>query len=381
MRTTRHRTTWNRAWSRALTGTIGTGVVAATLAIAPAGMASANDDQDADLAVTQTNLVSDQMGHAPLVDPNLVNAWGMSFGTGATPTPLWVSDNGADVATLYRGATSPASFTKVPLTVSIPNGAPTGQVFNPSSTEFMVKSGPARFIFASESGWITGFNPAAGTAMAEPAVHLRHAIYKGLALASSNGADFLYGADFHSNKIRVFNTSFKLQHWAGAFEDKQLPKGYAPFNIQLLNGMLYVTYAKQDAAKVDDAKGPGRGFVDVYTTSGVLKQRLVKKGHLNSPWGLAIAPSSWGNLAGMLLVGNFGDGHINAYNPMTGRFLGQLRDADGRAIDIDGLWALLPGNGVAATPDQVIFSAGPDDEAHGLVGVLDAKPMPDGDDG
>jgi uncharacterized protein (TIGR03118 family) len=370
-----------------LIGTVGSGVVAATLAVAPAGAASANDDHDADLAVTQTNLVSDQVGHAPLVDPNLVNAWGMSFGTGANATPVWVSDNGADVATLYRGATTPASFAKVPLTVSIPGGAPTGQVFNPSSTEFMVKngaaSGPAKFIFASEAGWITGWNPnvpAPGSTMAQPAAHVGHAVFKGLTLASSKGADYLYAADFHGNKIRVFNSSFKLQNWKGAFQDRRLPRGYAPFNIQLLNGMLYVTYAKQDAAKMDDAKGPGRGFVDVYTTSGVLTQRLVKRGHLNSPWGLAIAPSSWGNLAGMLLVGNFGDGHINAYNPRNGHFLGQLRDAKGHAIDIDGLWALMPGNGVAATPDEVIFSAGPDDEAHGLVGVLDETPMPDGDD-
>jgi len=377
--------------TRSITALVGTAAVAGTLALAPAGVASAHDrqhhDRDADVAVTQTNLVSDQTGQAPLVDPSLVNPWGMSFGTGATATPLWVSDNGADVATLYRGDTTPPSFAKVPLTVSIPGGAPTGQVFNPSATEFVVSnggaSGPAKFIFASEAGMITGWNPtvpAAGSTQAQIGATVKDAVFKGLALAQTGGKDYLYAADFHHGTIDVFNTSFTLQHWAGAFRDTHLPHGYAPFNIVLLKGDLYVSYAKQDAAKHDDVAGRGHGFIDVFNRDGHFENRLVSRDGLNSPWGMTIAPSSWGNIAGALLVGNFGNGRIHAYDAENGRFEGVLRNAHGDAITIDGLWGLMPGNGVAADPQQIIFSAGPDGEQHGLVGVLQGKATPDGDD-
>jgi uncharacterized protein (TIGR03118 family) len=362
---------------------LGSGVVSGALVLASSATANASvghDDHGGNsVAVTQTNLVSDQVGNAPRVDPNLINPWGMSFGTGATPTPLWVSDNGADVSTLYSGATTPPSFAKVPLTVSIPGGAPTGQVFNGSATDFVVHSGSAsgaaKFIFDSEAGWITGWNPnvpAAGSTQATPAVQVPQAVFKGLALANMGGANYLYAADFHNGTVDVFDSTFTLQHWSGAFLDNHIPDGYAPFNIALLNGNLYVTYAKQDAAKHDPVAGVGHGFVDVFNTSGQLLNRLVTRGGLNSPWGLAIAPSSWGSLAGSLLVGNFGDGRIHAYGATSGHAMGALRDASGIKITIDGLWGLLPGNGVAADPQSVIFSAGPDGEAHGLVGVLQA---------
>jgi len=375
----RDHTRTHRSW-RTTIAVVGAAAVASGLAIMPSGIAVGHELGEAQgVAITQTNLISDQVGKAALVDPSLINPWGMSFGTGTMATPVWVSDNGADVATLYRGATTPPSLTKVPLTVAIPGGEPTGQVFNPSATEFTVKngdaSGVAKFIFASEAGWITGWNPnvhAAGSTMAQPAAHVADAVFKGLALASANGADYLFAADFHNNKIQVFNTSFTLQNWKDAFRDSQIPRGYAPFNIQLLNGNLYVTYAKQDADRHDDVAGPGHGFVDVYSTAGVLEQRLLKRGALNSPWGLAVAPSAWGHLAGMLLVGNFGDGRIHAYDPMTGKALGAIVDSTGHAVVIDGLWGLMPGNGVAGNADQVIFSAGPDHEAHGLVGILTA---------
>ena len=268
---------------------MGSGVVSAALVLASSATANANPRHDdhgggSTVAVTQTNLVSDELGEAPLVDPNLINPWGMSFGTGATATPVWVSDNGADVSTLYKGVTTPPSFTKVPLTVSIPGGAPTGQVFNGSTTDFVVHSGSAsgaaKFIFDSEAGWIVGWNPnvpAANSTQATPAVQVPNAVFKGLALANNGGANFLYAADFHHGTVDVFDSTFTRQHWSGAFRDKHLPDGYAPFNIALLNGNLYVTYAKQDAAKHDDAPGAGHGFVDVFSTSGHLLNRLVSR--------------------------------------------------------------------------------------------------------
>jgi uncharacterized protein (TIGR03118 family) len=356
---------------------LGTGAVSTALILGLSMTASAvpHDAAD-DVPITQTNLVSDQLGQAPLVDPNLVNPWGMSFGAA---TPVWVSDNGANVSTLYSGNVTPPSFTKAALTVSIPGGEPTGQVFNSSATDFVVTSGAAsgaaKFIFDSEAGWISGWNPnvpASGSTQATPAVQIPNAVFKGLALANVNGANFLYATDFNHAKVDVFDSTFGLQHWNGAFRDTAIPTGYAPFNIALLNGDLYVTYAKQDAAKHDDVPRQGHGFVDVFTTGGQLVKRLVRNGALNSPWGLAIAPSSWGELAGSLLVGNFGDGQIHAYNATTGAPLGALRDGHDNLIVIDGLWGLLPGNGVAADPQSVIFSAGPDGEMHGLVGVLQA---------
>jgi uncharacterized protein (TIGR03118 family) len=373
---------------------LGTATLAAGLLIAPATAASANESHhhhnDSDVAVAQTNLVSDQaLTGDPnvLVDPNLVNPWGMSFGTGAGATPLWVSDNGKDVSTLYKTGPTPPAFIKLGLTVSIPGGAPTGQVENPSTTEFVVHdgtaSGAAKFIFASEAGLITGWNPnvpAPGSTQATQAAQVPNAVFKGLAMASANGADYLYAADFSNGTIDVFNSTFAVQKWAGAFRDKHIPASYGPFNVQSLNGALYVSYAKKKAGTFDDEAGLGHGFVDVFDTSGHLVRRLVSHDALNSPWGLAIAPSSWGRLSGALLVGNFGDGRIHAYNPKNGRSMGALRDAHHKVITIEGLWGLMPGNGVAADPQSVIFTAGPGDEAHGLLGILTGTVTPDGDD-
>ncbi|MDQ1552705.1 MAG: hypothetical protein QOD50_2127 [Actinomycetota bacterium] len=359
--------------------------LATGLALVPAAAASATNMSGAAalVDVTQTNLVSDHaLTSDPnvVVDPTLVNPWGMSFGTGATPTPLWVSDNGQEASTLYRTSATPPAFAKVPLTVAVPGG-PTGQVFNPSASEFAVTvgqaTGPAKFIFATESGWIYGWNPnvpAANSTTATPAGRAPNGVLKGLALASANGSDFLYAADFSNGAVDVFDTSFALQNWKGAFRDPMIPKSYAPFNVQLLNGKLYVTYAKKKAGTVDDEAGLGHGFVDVYTTTGRLDKRLVRHRALNSPWGLAIAPSSWGPLAGSLLVGNFGDGQIHAYNAKNGRSLGTIGDAAHNPITIDGLWGLMPGNGVAGDPQSVIFTAGPGEETQGLLGILTAVP-------
>jgi len=340
------------------------------MAASPFAAAAAGPRDSDDSRFVQTNIVSDVPGWAPIVDASLVNAWGMSAGPA---TPVWVSNNGTDSTTLYKGGTLGVPFSKVPLTVAIPDGAPTGQVFNPG-TDFMVGGAPAKFIFASEHGfidaWQGGLSP---ITMAMNVATVPGAEYKGLAISTGTGGSWLYAANFAAGRIDVFNGSFALQNWAGAFMDKHLPKGYSPFNIQNLGGRLYVTYAKQGPTG-DDVAGPGHGFVDVYDTTGNFIKRLVSHGRLNSPWGLQIAPAGFGAFSGDLLVGNFGDGRINAYNPWNGAPEGTLRGANGRPIWIDGLWGLQFGNGVAGTPTTLLFTAGPGGEAHGLFGSLDLAP-------
>ena len=326
----------------------------------------------------QTNLVSDIPGIARSTDPNLVNPWGMS----ATPqSPIWVSDNHTDKTTLYKGALNGGPLSPVGLVVKIPNGSPTGQVYNPT-TSWVVKSGkasaPALFIFASEAGSITGWNagvpPPAPSKSAQVGITVKDAVYKGLALSSGPAGDWLYAANFHAATIDVFDSKFHQVHWAGAFHDSRIPKGYAPFNIQNLGDQLYVTYAVQGPDKIDDAHGTGRGFVDVYDLKGTLLKRLIAHGPLNSPWGLAMAPADFGLFANDLLVGNFGNGRISAFDPATGAYVGQLRNADGLAITIDGLWGLMFGNGVAGTPSTLFFTAGFAEETHGLMGTITAAP-------
>jgi uncharacterized protein (TIGR03118 family) len=333
----------------------------------------------------QVNLVSNIPGVAPLTDPDLVNAWGLaaSPGTDQAPgTPLWVSDNGTDKTTLFIGAT-PTSVAQL-LVVNVIAGAPTGQTFNPDGSGFIVHdaaghSGSALFIFASENGAIDGWNQRVGatgpgpSTVTETAINNgANAVYKGLTIAqASDGNTYLYATNFRSGRVEVYDSNFKpVQLPGGLFTDPALPAGYAPFGIQELAGKLYVTYAKQDAALHDDVAGQGHGFVDVYTNDGALIRRLVSHGQLNSPWGLALAPAGFGGLGGALLVGNFGDGHINAYNPDTGNGLGQLRGPDGHPIVIDGLWGLMFGNGNAAKTDELVFSAGPNGETNGLLGKI-----------
>ena len=336
---------------------------------------------------TQVNLVSDQPGVAALTDPDLVNAWGLSAspGTDAVPgSPVWVSDNGTDATTLYAGAT-PTSVTKVLSTIHVTSGAPTGQVFNPDTTGFVIhdgtgNSGSARFLFASEHGGIDGWNPGVGatnppspSTVTEVAVdNGANAVYKGLAIAqASDGHWYLYAANFRSGRIEVYDDTFAPAELpGGSFYDPRIPGRYAPFNVQELNGMVYVTYARRDASLEDDVAGPGNGFVDVFTNDGALVTRLVSRGVLNSPWGLAIAPAGFGHFGGDLLVGNFGDGRINVFDASTGANEGMLRKVGGKPITIDGLWALMFGNGNAARTGELLFSAGPDDESHGLLGKL-----------
>ncbi len=318
----------------------------------------------------QANLVSDVPSLANATDPDLVNAWGL---TRSATSPWWVSDNGTDKSTLYNGA-----GTKLGLIVTIPpsGSAPTGVVFN-GTGGFMVsngtKSAPSRFIFATESGTIAGWSPTIDATNAIVAVPSSGtAVYKGLAIGTTGGATFLYATNFKASTVDVFDSSFHATTLAGNFSDPGIHAGFAPFGIANLNGDLYVTYAKRNAAGHDDISGPANGYVDVFDTSGHLLRRAATRGRLNSPWGVAIAPSNFGPFSGDLLVGNFGDGRINAVDPATGEFLGQLRNADNRPITIDGLWALAFGGGTAnnGPTNSLFFTAGIDGESHGLFGVL-----------
>ena len=357
--------------------------VAAPLAVIPAAVARA-DGSSGHVSFTETKLVSDLASEgAALTDPNLKNPWGLALGPS---TPLWVSDNNAAVATLYdinSGGTTAANHG---LTVNIPGGrastsdgpSPTGQVFNPTSG-FVVTttsgSGPAFFIFDSESGQLSAWNPTAdpvsgGMSTATLEFSSPTAVYKGLAIATSDSGTFLYLANFHDARVDVFNSQFQLTQLPGGFTDPGIPAGYAPFGIQSLHGLVYVTYAKQNALAHDDVAGPGHGFVDIYTTDGFLVKRLASRGALDSPWGLAIAPSSFGPFAGDLLVGNFGNGQINVFDPFNGRNLGQLNDSHNKPISIEGLWGLKVGTATTGGTQTVLFSAGINGEMDGLLGSI-----------
>jgi uncharacterized protein (TIGR03118 family) len=329
---------------------------AALVAAAPLTAAERN-------SYTVTPLVSDQPGVAPTTDTHLVNAWGL---TSSATSPWWVSDNGADLSTLYNGAGA-----KQALEVAVAGG-PTGAVFNPTTGFLLPTGGKALFIFDSEDGAIRAWNGAQGTT-AIVVVPSTGAIYKGLAIANTASGPRLYAADFHNARIDVFDGSFGLVPDSG-FEDPTLPAGYAPFNVQTIGDRVFVAYAKQDEDAEDEIAGQGLGFVDAYDLSGNLLARVAQHGQLNAPWGLALAPDSFGRFAGDLLVGNFGDGRINAYEELgNGHFVhrGALRDADGKKLAIDGLWALeVAQGGNNGTPGTLFFTAGPDDETHGLFGTI-----------
>jgi uncharacterized protein (TIGR03118 family) len=343
-------------------GVAATGIVSLVLLVAaPAKAVPANQFAEVDL-------ISDQAGHAPLVDPLLKNPWGLAF----SPTgPLWVADEGTNTATIYAGGVNGGPVTKVPLNVTIPSEGPTGQAFNGTS-QFVVTgpggSGPAVFLFVTVSGDVVAWNPVAARTTAFVVAHTADAIYTGLALVQTATGPFLLAADFHHARIDVFDGTFhRVTLPAGSFQDPDLPSGYAPFNVAVAGGSVYVAYAKQDEDGEEEVAGPGLGFVDRYTNFGSAVERIAKRGTLNAPWGLAIAPASFGRFAGALLVGNFGDGRIGAYR--DGHFLGLLRGSHG-PLAIEGLWALLPGTATTGGTGVVWFSAGPDDETHGLVGEI-----------
>jgi len=364
----------------------------------------------------QTNLVSDLAGVAATTDPNLINPWGISASSGAMGSPMWVADNGNGLSTLYTGAGAVLSLV---VTIPPPAGgmgpaAPTGTVFN-TTTQFLVNGNPAKFLFSTEDGTISGWN--GGTAaVLEVDNSSSHAVYKGLALGADANGPLLYATNFNAGTVDIFDGTFTQVNGPGDFSDWALPRGYAPFGIMTLpNNHVIVTFALQDAAMHDDVAGYGHGFVDEFDADGFLVRRLISGGELDSPWGLAIAPPDWGGFGGALLVGNFGDGRINAYSLATyglyadepqlrssiqggledsfffpgfggSRFLGTLRDPDGHPLTNLGLWALHFGSGSPNGGDttSLYFTAGiPGSlgtldvlENHGLFGVINPSVAP-----
>jgi uncharacterized protein (TIGR03118 family) len=331
----------------------------------------------------QRNLVSDTPTiPAEHTDPNLVNAWGVAFNPFGV---VWVNDNGTGLSTLYDGNGVPQSLVvAVPGPAAGVQGKPTGIVFYGGSA-FIVSegklSGASRFIFASEDGGIAGWAPGVNLTRAIRVVDnsAAGAIYKGLAISAGGTGAMIYATDFHNARVDVFDSAFHAVTLPGTpFHDPHIPKGYAPFGIQAINGDIYVSYAKQDADAEDDVAGAGFGFVSVFDPNGHFLRRLISRGKLNAPWGMALAPEGFGHFGSRLLVGNFGDGRINAYDLATGKWVGQLEGAHHKPIEIEGLWGIQFGNGLQNQPvDTLFFAAGPDDEKHGLYGRLDAVTHPD----
>jgi len=327
----------------------------------------------------QHNIVSDGSVPADITDPQLVNPWGLSA---SATSPWWVSDNGADVSTLYNIATG----MKAPLVVSVP-GAPTGTVFN-NSNGFEVAPGvKSLFMFATEAGTIRGWNPAATGTNTFVLVDNGPfgAVYKGLAIAVTAKGAWLYATNFHAGTVDVYDSTWTQVK--GGFKDWWLPKGYAPFGIQVLGDSVFVTYALREKDGDDDVPGPGHGFVDQFDLAGHFIRRVASRGVLNSPWGIAWAPDGFGRFSKHLLIGNFGDGRIHAFDFKRhghfGRFDldGRMRDAKGRTLAIEGLWAIAFGNGAGAGPATTLFfTAGPNDEANGVMGSLVPVPKKDHDD-
>jgi uncharacterized protein (TIGR03118 family) len=323
-------------------------VLAGESAVKPAG----------NTAFKITRLVSNQTGKAKNTDPNLVNAWGLSQAPGG---PVWVSDNGTGLTTVYDEGTGQNTGT----VVTIPEGDPTGQVYVPSGSGFDVsengKNGASLFIFDSEAAIISGWSPSvdAGNAVVAYDGSANGSVYKGLALDPSS--DLLFAADFANDQVQVFNNQFSLQT---SFTDSGL-KGYGPFNVAIINGDVYVAFAKQDKSKHNEIDKLGDGYIDVFSESGTLIKQLVAKGELDAPWGLAIAPSTFGSFAGDLLVGEFGGNRIDAYDLTNGDYLGVLSDKKGKPLSINNVWALDP-----VPSGDITFSAGPGNEKDGLLGLI-----------
>jgi len=318
---------------------------------------------------------------ANFTDPNLRNAWGVAFNPQGF---VWVANQVTGVATLYDGTGQP-SPQPTPLIVAVPGpdgsqGAPTGIVFS-GGMDFVVSkggvSGPARFIFATLQGTLAGWAPNVDVTnavfVARDPPDTGPAVYTGLALGGNGTTHLLYAANFLQGRVDVFDGTFKRVTVPGGFADRHLPARFAPFGIQAINGDIYVTYAKQNEEGDEEVEGQGLGIVNVFDPDGNLRRRMVTRGVLNAPWGLALAPTSFGRFGGALLVGNLGDGMINAFAPRSGAFLGTLRDRNGKRLRIEGLWGIQFGNGILGQKSNALFyAAGPNDEEDGAYGVITA---------
>lgn len=320
---------------------------------------------------TQVNLVGDNDEYSPArIDPNLVNAWGIAFSTFGT---IWVSSEERSVSTVYNGQGNDLlPPVNIPSPGAATGGHPSGQVFN-STPDFVLTNGSkAAFIFAGLDGVISGWNPAAGTQAIRMINDSPDASYFGVAIASDGGKNFLYAANFAEREIDVYDKNW-VEIEGKEFKDPNLPDGYSPFNIQAIDNKLYVMYAKIEEEEVEEVTGATLGFVDVYNPDGSFIKRLVSRGQLNAPWGITKAPAGFwgqGGTSNVFLIGNFGDGHINAFDE-SGNFLGELRE-HGKPIEIEGLWGIgfAPSNSTTVNPNWLYFAAGPDDEEHGLFGYL-----------
>ncbi len=347
-----------------------------------------NNTKTKTASYSQSNLVtSGKPLKGKIRDKNLLNAWGLVQG----PTPFWISDNNAGVSTLYDGNGKPFTVQvgnkKVPFVVTIPppNGSnaqatPDGIVFNGVSGDF----GGDLFIFATEDGTISGWQQSDGTGAV---LHVDNssvpssgngAVYKGLAVATLNGRQFLYATNFRSGNVDVFDSSYNpVTSLSGSFTDPNPLAGYAPFGITLFGtSNLWVSYALQDAAKHDPVHQVGAGYIDIFSTDGVFEARFATGGNLNAPWGMVLTPSTFGPLGGDFWIGNFGDGNINAYtiNAATGvgTQVGQPKNNKGKPLNVDGLWALVFGNGSNnAAITSLYFTAGPHMESEGIFGKFD----------
>jgi uncharacterized protein (TIGR03118 family) len=339
-------------------------------------------------AYQQHNLVSDGAIEADHTDPDLVNPWGIAFNPAGD---VWVADNGTGVSTLYDGNGVKSSLVvTIPALMAGETSTPNGIVFNATNTpaDFNVaegvKSGPSVFLFSTEDGTIAGWSPAVDLNNAVLAVRPRAgdpspAVYKGIAIAGNGARYQLYATDFHNAKIDVFGPDFAPVQTPGGFVDPHLPRHFAPFGIQNISGNLYVTYAKQRPPdNEDDLPGAGLGLIDVFDPDGNLIRRFASRGALDAPWGIAEAPDNFGKFSNHLLVGNFGDGRINAFDLKTGEHEGFLETPDHHPLVIDGLWGIAFGNGVSDQPSNTLFfAAGPNDEADGLYGRISAAPSDD----
>jgi uncharacterized protein (TIGR03118 family) len=329
---------------------------------------------------TQTNLVSDTAGVAKITDPNLSNPWGISFFPGG---PFWIADNNSGVSTLYDAQ---GNIQNLVVTIPPPNGvaavaAPSGTVAN-ATQGFQVTSGgvtaPSQFLFDTEDGTISGWN-GSGTNAALAVDNSNGgagAVYKGLAIITNSSGTFLLAANFRASALEVYDANFKLTQLAGNFTDPTLPAGFVPFGVHVLGSQVVVTYAMQDAPKHDPVNAPGNGFVSLFDLNGNFVRRVASNGNLNSPWGAVMAPAGFGAFAGDLLVGNFGDGTINAFDLASGNLIGQLQDANGQAIVNLSLWDMVFGAGGTGDPNTLYFTSGLTDEMHGLFATLTANATP-----